>query len=100
MLGEAVKHFCTQRVSAYGVLHGVDSGQACCEKAAAPNISGGLRNQQDGSIDMTLQGARRYVDAMCEWIVHGDHDALVDRIEIVELMPPFILVAGFNVHLV
>ena len=98
--GEAAKHFCTQRVRVYGVLHGVGFGQACCDKAATLRLSGGLRNRQDGSIETTLQGTRKCVDMMCEWIVHGDHDALIERIEIAELTPPFVLVTGFQADLI
>ena len=88
---------CTQLVRAHGTFQGVGLGEACREKALSLRIAGWLRHFEDGSVELMLQGSTERVDMMCDWIVHGDHDALLETIEVIDLAPPVARYAGFNV---
>ncbi|HKR38488.1 MAG TPA: acylphosphatase [Paraburkholderia sp.] len=91
------KALSTQQVKAYGIVQGVGLAGACREPASSLGITGWLLNREDGSIEAMLQGSKEAVDTMCEWIVHGDHDALIQRIEVADLTPPFVRFTRFTV---
>ena len=63
--------------------------EACIQQARALGVTGWVRNHIDGSVEAILQGSAEQLDRMCDWMGEGMTDALVDKLEVVDLPPPF-----------
>jgi acylphosphatase len=72
-----------------GRVQGVGYRDACVRRARAEGVTGWVRNRADGSVEAMLQGPRRELDAMCEWLRNGVPGARVDALELTQLPPPF-----------
>jgi acylphosphatase len=84
--GEAIS---TRLVKVWGVVQGIGYRQACIQQARALGVTGWVRNHIDGSVEAILQGSADQLDRMCDWMGEGMTDALVDKLEVVEVPPPF-----------
>lgn len=78
----------TRLARVYGHVQGVGYRQACIKEATALGVTGWVRNRMDGSVEAVLQGHAKELQRICDWLVDGAHDALVDRLEVHELSPP------------
>ncbi|MBC8752280.1 acylphosphatase [Paraburkholderia sp. WC7.3g] len=72
----------------YGHVQGVGYRQACIKEATALGVTGWVRNRMHGSVEAVLQGRGEELERFCDWLVDGTHAALVDRLEVRELLPP------------
>ena len=72
-----------------GTVQGVGYRAACVRQAAALDVAGWVRNRMDGSVEALLQGTSDRVREMCDWMIDGMPAALVDRMAVEEVMPPF-----------
>ncbi|CAN7565060.1 acylphosphatase [Variovorax sp. LjRoot290] len=72
-----------------GRVQGVGYRDACLHHARAKGITGWVRNRADGSVEAMLQGSRRELDAMCNWLRDGVPGAWVDALELTQVPPPF-----------
>jgi acylphosphatase len=79
----------TLLVRVTGTVQGVGYRAACVQQAAVLGVAGWVRNRMDGSVEALLQGTPEQVREMCDWMTDGMPAALVDRMEIEELAPPF-----------
>jgi acylphosphatase len=52
-------------------------------------VTGWVRNQMDGSVEVLVQGSPKQLVDMCLWLREGMPAALVDEFEVTELPPPF-----------
>lgn len=78
----------TRLVRVYGHVQGVGYRQDCINEARALGVTGWVRNRMDGSVEAVLQGRAERLEQYCDWLVDGEHAALVDRLEVRELLPP------------
>jgi acylphosphatase len=79
----------TLLVRVTGTVQGVGYRAACVQQASVLGVAGWVRNRMDGSVEALLQGALEQVRAMCDWMIDGMPAALVDKMEVEELAPPF-----------
>lgn len=76
-------------VRAHGRVQGIGYRWACEGRARALGITGWVRNRMDDSVEALLQGTPQQLDAMCEWMQEGMPAALVERLDVTTLAPPF-----------
>jgi acylphosphatase len=50
-------------------------------------VTGWVRNQMDGSVEVWVQGSPKQLVDMCSWLREGMPAALVDEFELTELPP-------------
>lgn len=64
-----------------GIVQGVFYRKATKQKADSLNVTGWVRNQDDGSVEALFQGNSENVSAMIEWCWQGPRASRVDGIE-------------------
>ena len=79
----------TRLVRVRGRVQGVGYRHACVQQARALGVTGWVRNRMDDSVEAMLQGPRRQVTRMCDWMRDEMPAALVEAIDVTELQPPF-----------
>ena len=79
----------TRLVRVHGRVQGVGYRYACVQQARALGLTGWVRNRMDESVEALLQGPPQRVDRMCEWMQNEVPAALVERIEVAPVAPPF-----------
>jgi acylphosphatase len=72
-----------------GRVQGVGFRDACRHEAKARGVTGWVRNRMDGSLEVLMQGSPERLEAMCGWLREGEHPAMVDRLDIAKVQPPF-----------
>jgi len=72
-----------------GSVQGVGYRDACVRHARTLGIAGWVRNRLDGSVEITLQGSRQQLEAMCGRLRDEVPGARVDTLDITEVQPPF-----------
>jgi len=83
----------TRLVRVFGRVQGVGYRHACVQQARALGITGWVRNRMDDSVEAMLQGSPRLLAEMCEWMRNDMPAALVERMNVSAVPPPF---ARFN----
>jgi acylphosphatase len=79
----------TRLVKVRGLVHGIGYQEACVRRAHTLGVTGWVRNHMDGSVEAMVQGSPEQLADMCAWLSEGMSAALVDRIEVTEVPPPF-----------
>src|SRR6059036_79037 len=79
----------TRLVRVRGRVQGVGYRYACVQQARDLGVTGWVRNRMDDSVEAMLQGTRRQLAQMCEWMREDVPAALVEDMDIVEVPPPF-----------
>lgn len=92
-MGSAIE---TRLVRVRGRVQGVGYRYACVQHARELGLTGWVRNRMDDSVEAMLQGPPEVVASMCEWMDDGVESALVERMEISEVKPPFPKFDGFD----
>ncbi len=62
-------------------MQGVGFRAATVRQAHLLGVRGWVRNQDDGSVQVLLQGSHDQVDRMLSWLHQGPPDARVDLVE-------------------
>lgn len=78
---------CLARVR--GRVQGISYREACVRRAQELGITGWVRNRMDDSVEVMLQGSPAQLVEMCAWLSDSMPGALVERMEITEVQPPF-----------
>lgn len=76
-------------VRVYGRVQGIGYREACVRHARVQGITGWVRNRMDESVEVMLQGSPEQLADMCSWLRDGMPAALVDKLEVTQLPPPF-----------
>ncbi|KAE8759034.1 MULTISPECIES: acylphosphatase [Paraburkholderia] len=79
----------TRLVRVRGLVQGIGYREACVRRAHALGVTGWVRNRIDGSVEVMVQGSPEQLAEMCAWLSEGMSAALVDRLEVTEVPPPF-----------
>ena len=85
-MGSAIE---TRLVRVRGRVQGVGYRYACVRRARELGITGWVRNRMDDSVEAMLQGPSEVLGRMCAWMEDGVESALVERIDVSEVKPPF-----------
>jgi acylphosphatase len=72
-----------------GRVQGIGYRHACIGRARAQGVTGWVRNRMDDSVEAMLQGSPQQLGDMCAWLRDGVPAALVDKLEVTVLQPPF-----------
>ncbi len=78
-----------------GKVQGVFFRQATKEKANKSNISGEVRNTEDGKVAIIATGTPEQLEEFVQWCRQGPPKARVSGVDVKEL--PFKFFAGFNI---
>jgi acylphosphatase len=76
-------------VRAYGRVQGIGYREACVRHARLLGVTGWVRNRMDESVEAMLQGSSEQLADMCNWLRDGMPAAIVDKLDITQLQPPF-----------
>ena len=79
----------TRLVRVYGRVQGVGYRYACVQQARTLGITGWVRNRMDDSVEAMLQGAPGQLAQMCDWMRDDMPAALVEKMDVSEIAPPF-----------
>ena len=79
----------TRLVRVYGRVQGVGYRYACVQQARALGVTGWVRNRMDDSVEAMLQGTPQRVAQMCDWMRDEMPAALVEKMDVREVAPPF-----------
>jgi acylphosphatase len=77
------------QVRVRGRVQGVGYREACLRRARTEGITGWVRNRRDGSVEVLLQGSPEQLADMCKWLREGVSAALVAKLEVTKVHPPF-----------
>jgi acylphosphatase len=79
----------TRLVRVRGRVQGVGYRYACVRKSRELGLTGWVRNRMDESVEAMLQGPPEVVARMCGWMEDGIESALVERVEVSDVGPPY-----------
>jgi acylphosphatase len=79
----------TRLVRVRGRVQGVGYRHACVQQARALGVTGWVRNRMDDSVEAMLQGTPRQLTQMCDWMRDDMPAALVEKMDVNEIPPPF-----------
>ena len=79
----------TRLVRVRGRVQGVGYRYACVQQARVLGVTGWVRNRMDDSVEALLQGTPRQLERMCDWMRDEMPAALVERMDVNEVAPPF-----------
>ncbi len=68
-------------VSVFGMVQGVGFRYSSQRAAAGFRVSGWVRNNSDGSVEIECEGEKQGVEDFIRWLEHGPPYARVTRIE-------------------
>jgi acylphosphatase len=86
----------TRLVRVHGRVQGIGYRYACVQQANALGVTGWVRNRMDDSVEAMLQGTPQQVARMCEWMRDEMPAALVERMDVTDVPPPFARFDGFE----
>ena len=69
----------------HGKVQGVFFRNTAKEKALKHNIGGWIRNNADGTVEATVTGEEKNVQAFIEWCKRGPANALVEDVLVTRL---------------
>ncbi|MCR4305000.1 MAG: acylphosphatase [Gallionella sp.] len=84
----------TLRLVIHGRVQGVFFRDSMKSEAQKLNVSGWVRNRNDGTVEAAVQGEPSAVDAIVRWAHHGPQQA---RVEMVDIAPDSGSYTGFEV---
>lgn len=73
-----------RRIVVTGRVQGVGYRASCLRVATSLSLRGGVRNREDGSVEVLVAGAPEQVDRLTEWCRDGPPAARVDRVNVVD----------------
>ena len=79
----------TRLVRVHGRVQGVGYRYACVQQARTLGVTGWVRNRMDDSVEAMLQGTPRQLAQMCDWMRDDMPAALVEKMEVIEVAPPY-----------
>ncbi|WP_042880877.1 acylphosphatase [Cupriavidus necator] len=86
----------TRLVRVRGRVPGIGYREACVHRAQELGVTGWVRNRMDDSVEAMLQGSPEQLASMCAWLSEGMSAALVERLEVTEVQPPFARFGSFE----
>lgn len=81
---------------AYGLVQGVNFRYSTLQRAQRLRLTGWVRNQPDGSVEVMAEGPRAAVEALLSFLQQGPPHAQVERVE-AEWLPASGAFRGFDV---
>jgi acylphosphatase len=66
----------------YGLVQGVGFRWSVCQRARGLGLTGFVRNEDDGSVKVVVQGAKEKVQELIGWCRQGIPFAKVDKVEV------------------
>lgn len=75
----------TLAVRIMGKVQGVGFRMAAVRRAHSLGVTGWVRNLDDGTVELLLQGGHDRVDAMLSWLNTGPPAARVDEVQSTEI---------------
>ena len=79
----------TRLVRVFGRVQGVGYRYACVQHARTEGVTGWVRNRMDDSVEAMLQGTPEQLAQMCDWMRDGISSALVEKMDVTNVPPPF-----------
>ncbi|GAB7129396.1 acylphosphatase [Silvimonas sp. JCM 19000] len=76
-----------KRLVVHGRVQGVGFRYATCLEAKRLGLGGWVRNRQDGSVEILVEGPADAVDEMVDWASRGPELADVTRLDISGAVP-------------
>ena len=87
----------TRLVRVHGRVQGVGYRHACVQQARVLGVTGWVRNRMDDeSVEAMLQGTPQQLARMCDWMRDDVPTALVEKMDITAVQPPFPRFDGFE----
>ena len=77
----------SKHVTVTGRVQGVFYRASAVDRAEALGVHGWVRNRDDGSVEMVVEGDDDAVDRMITWARSGPPHALVDDVEVTDAAP-------------
>lgn len=74
----------TRHLIIHGVVQGVAYRDSMRRQALKWNITGWVRNRNNGTVEAMVQGEEAAVDKMCRWAQVGPSSARVTHVEVSE----------------
>lgn len=72
----------TKHLRIMGRVQGVGFRAAMYREAVRLNVTGWVRNRNDGTVEAVIQGAEKSVATMLAWVHRGPPGARVDQVEV------------------
>ena len=76
-----------KRLVVHGRVQGVGFRYATSQEAKRLGLAGWVRNRQDGSVEILIEGNADAIDEMVDWASHGPEAADVTRLDINAAQP-------------
>ena len=76
-----------RRVKAHGKVQGVFFRDSTREEAKSKNVSGWVRNTEDGAVEAVFEGEPDDVEALVSFVRSGPGSADVERVDVDEEEP-------------
>jgi acylphosphatase len=73
---------CIRHIRVLGLVQGVGFRYACRQQARALGLSGWVRNDSDGSVEIVAQGLDSAVQALIDWCHEGPPGAHVRAVHV------------------
>ena len=77
----------TKHLVVHGTVQGVSFRAYACERATGLGVAGWVRNRDDGSVEMVVEGDDDAVDRMVAWAHEGPRHASVTDVEVTDAEP-------------
>ena len=71
-----------RRIVAYGQVQGVFFRDGSQQEASQRGLTGWVRNRDDGTVEIEVQGEKDDVDDFLRWAEQGPDDADVARVDV------------------
>lgn len=72
----------TAHVIVYGRVHGVFFRMETKRQADKHNVSGWVRNKEDGSVEAVFEGEMQNIEAVIQWCHSGPSGAYVKNVDV------------------
>jgi acylphosphatase len=80
-------HQTTVKLKVHGKVQGVFYRKSTVEKAASFGLVGWVKNNEDGTVEILVQGPENMVVKMVEWCWDGPKNAVVTKVDQQEVGP-------------
>ena len=75
------------KLTVHGRVQGVFYRKTAAEQAQNLGLTGWVKNNPDGTVEMVIQGEEKDLSKMIEWCWEGPKNAVVTKVEQVEISP-------------